>query len=116
AGKCSGQDLFVANYDWRLLPGPIENNNDGLDKDGNAVIAGNVFDGKIHVDSQKTQNQPQFEYGVDYLVYWLKQAQAEWQEHHNGQQLDKVDIIAHSTGGLVARTYIQSDIYGVGLP
>lgn len=94
-GYEQGKDLFVVNYDWRLVPGPNDNNING------------------HIDgltgASLTDNQ--FNYGVDYLGWYLKQACEKWRENYN-IELDSVDVIVHSTGGLVARTYIQSNAYG----
>ncbi len=105
AGYRENEDLFVANYDWRVLPGPIDPANlSSYSLDWN-------FDGRITGLASHADNQT-FEYGVDYLLYWLKLAVEEWQLRHPGVKLPAVDIIAHSTGGLVARTYIQSDLYG----
>jgi Ca2+-binding RTX toxin-like protein len=99
SGYTPGLDLFVANYDWRVNPGPIDGTVDGtIDGLTGTGISDNTF-----------------EYGVDYLGYWLKQAADAWQATY-GVPLDKVDIIAHSTGGLVTRAYIQSAAYGNGLP
>jgi Ca2+-binding RTX toxin-like protein len=91
-GYVEGKNLFIANYDWRLNPGPIDGNIDGQ-------IAGIV--GKSITDDK-------YEYGVDYLGYWLRKAKE--------QGAADVDIIAHSTGGLVTRAYMQSGAYGDGLP
>lgn len=89
-GYVPGKTLFVANYDWRLNPGP----NDGkLDGQINGITAQSITDNV-------------YEYGVDYLGYWLNKAKE--------QGAKDVDIIAHSTGGLVARTYLQSQAYKQG--
>jgi hypothetical protein len=94
-GYVKGKDLFIANYDWRLSPGPIDNN----------------FDGHIDGLSGTSITSGQFNYGIDYLGWFIKQACERWRQDHN-EELDSIDIISHSTGGLVARTYIQSDAYG----
>jgi probable HAF family extracellular repeat protein len=94
-GYVEGQDLFVVNYDWRLPPGPIDG----------------VFDGVVSGLDAPTLSDDQFRYGVDYLGYYLRQA-ADAYRTANGRELDKVNVIAHSTGGLVARAYIQSGAYG----
>jgi uncharacterized repeat protein (TIGR01451 family) len=92
-----GEDLFVVPYDWRLAPGP----NDGS---RNGTISG------ISATSITDSN---YEYGVDYLGYWLRQAAEKWKERFpDAAPLDSVDVIAHSTGGLVTRAYIQSGAYG----
>jgi uncharacterized repeat protein (TIGR01451 family) len=97
AGYRRGEDLFVATYDWRLAPSP----NDGS---LNGIIGGL---------SAASISDNTFEYGVDYLGYCLRQAAEKWKERFpNDDPLESVDVIAHSTGGLVTRTYIQSDAYG----
>ncbi|MEM9005210.1 MAG: Calx-beta domain-containing protein, partial [Cyanobacteria bacterium P01_F01_bin.86] len=90
------QNLFIANYDWRLYPGPIDNTIDG-------TLTGLTGD-RISDDT--------YEYGVDYLGHFLRQATEKWNARFDGEPLASVDIIAHSTGGLVTRAYIQSDAYG----
>uniref|UniRef100_A0A832DK17 T9SS type A sorting domain-containing protein n=1 Tax=Ignavibacterium album TaxID=591197 RepID=A0A832DK17_9BACT len=87
--------LFVVNYDWRLTPGPIDNS----------------IDGKIDGLSGVSITDNQFNYGVDYLGWYIKKACEIWREKYD-EDLDSIDIIAHSTGGLVSRTYLQSDAYG----
>ena len=94
-GYEKGKDLFVVNYDWRLTPGPIDN----------------IIDGRIDGVTGVSLSSGQFNYGVDYLGWYIKQACERWRQDHN-EELDSIDIISHSTGGLVTRTYIQSDAYG----
>jgi hypothetical protein len=96
AGYVEGEDLFAGAYDWRLPPGPVDGTYDG--------VIGGISGASITDD--------RYEYGVDYLGYYLKQAAEKWRQNHDGQTLDSVDIISHSTGGLVARAYIQSTAYG----
>jgi hypothetical protein len=95
-GYVEGKDLFIVPYDWRLTPGPVDG----------------AFDGHIAGLSGASITDTTYEYGVDYLGFWLRQAAEAWQRDHPGQTLDSVDVISHSTGGLVARSYIQSDAYG----
>jgi hypothetical protein len=85
--------LFVANYDWRLPVAPVDGTEDG------------VINGILPSHSMP------YQYGTDYLVYWLQQAAQTWEDKY-GVPLDGVDMVAHSTGGLVARSYIQSSDYG----
>ena len=94
-GYRDGIDLFVVNYDWRLPPGP---------SDGQ-------FDGHIGGLEAQALADEQFRYAVDYLGWALRQAAESWRSR-TGRPLEKVHVIAHSTGGLVTRTYIQSDAYG----
>lgn len=95
SGYEQNKDLFVANYDWRNLPAPIDG----------------VIDGVIQLPSATSLTDDVFEYGVDYLGYWMEQASNQWFAKH-GVRPDKVDVIVHSTGGIVARSYIQSNVYG----
>jgi len=94
-GYIQGVDLFVANYDWRLPPGPLDG----------------TIDGKVSGLTGAGIADENFLYAVDYLGYYLRQAEETWRLAH-GEPLEKVHVIAHSTGGLVARTYLQSDAYG----
>lgn len=94
-GYEQGKDLFVVNYDWRLTPGPIDSNIDGF-IDG--INAASIAD-------------DQYNYGVDYLGWYIKQACDRWRSDYN-EELEYINVIVHSTGGLVTRTYIQSAAYG----
>lgn len=96
AGYVENRDLFVVNYDWRLSPGP----DDG------------VIDGRIGGLTAPEISRHRYRYGVDYLGDLLRQVQEQWTFDYPALgPLDAVDVIAHSTGGLVARTYIQSAAY-----
>jgi len=95
-GYTLDEDLIVANYDWRMDVGP---------KDGS-------FDGHLDGLTADSITDGTYEFGVDYLGHWLAYASDQWAAHHGGDRPDSVDIISHSTGGLVARAYIQSDAYG----
>ena len=96
AGYVEGEDLFAGAYDWRMPPGPFDG----------------AYDGVIGGLSGVSITDDLYEYGVDYLGYYLKQAAERWRQNHDGEILDSVDIISHSTGGLVARVYIQGAAYG----
>ena len=88
------QTLYLANWDWRMPVAPTDGTMDG--------VLSNVLVSSI--------TDLTFETGLDYLGYWLKQASDDWFDR-TGIRPDTVDIIAHSTGGLVARSYIQSSAY-----
>ncbi|MEM6314727.1 MAG: hypothetical protein AAF743_11595, partial [Planctomycetota bacterium] len=95
SGYTADQDLFVVSYDWRVPPAPIDGSIDG------------VIDG---VTAQSAVDLV-FETGVDYMGFFLDRAADAWEAEH-GERPDSVDIIAHSTGGLVTRGYIQSTARG----
>ena len=44
-----------------------------------------------------------FNSGVDYLAYWMDQAAEAWHDL-TGANATSVDVITHSTGGLMARS------------
>lgn len=94
-GYEEGKDLLVVKYDWRLMPGPTDGQ----------------FDGYISGLNAPTLADDQFYYAVDYLGYSLRQAAEAYRTQYGGE-LPSVNIISHSTGGLVARAYIQSGAYG----
>lgn len=94
-GYTPGRDLFITNYDWRLVPGPSDN----------------VYDGVITGLTPAGISDTTYQHGVDYLGETLRVAAEVWASAYQAP-LDSVDVIAHSTGGLVTRTYIQSTAYG----
>ena len=87
-GYVLNQSLFEAVYDSRMPPGPLNGNFTNITSD---QITSGVY-----------------LYGVDYLGYWLNQAVQAWQLNYPGLTMPPVDVICHSTGGLVVRLYIQS--------
>ncbi len=106
AGYEEGRDLFVAPFDWRLSLGPADafTTRDGL-------IEGVVAERSGPNDTRPQITDANFEFGIDYLGYWLKQAAEDWYSTH-GHALTNVHLIAHSMGGVLSRTYIQSTAYG----
>lgn len=97
AGYTLNKDLFLVTYDWRVPPAPTDGTPDGH-------ISG--------LTGSSIANSPTYQYGVDYLGHFLKYAADSWNAAHPDEPLDSVNVIAHSTGGLVTRAYIQSDAYG----
>lgn len=97
-GYTLNKDLFVVTYDWRVLPGPEPETEEKID-------------GKIEGLDAQSLVDTRFDYGADYLGFFLDRAATEWAKTHGNAELDSVDVIAHSTGGLVTRAYIQSDAY-----
>jgi hypothetical protein len=96
-GYRPGVDLFMAAHDWRMPVAPEDGVRDGhLSKVTSALI---------------TQNKT-FQFGVQYVGYWLKQVNATWVRTHPGEPCPGVDIIAHSEGYLLARAYVSSPAYG----
>lgn len=102
-------NLFVATYDWRMPPAPVHEAS-GVDlagpwqRDLDGVVSG------VRINSLGVS--PTFQHGIDYLAFWIQRARFAWEAMHDGRTLPSVDVYAHSTGGLVARSYIQSDFYG----
>ena len=90
-GYTEGEDLFVADHEWRVSPAP---------EDG-------TIDGVVSGLTAESLTDETYGHGVDYLGHWLDEARAAWQSAH-GSAPDSVDVIAHGTGGLVARAYLQS--------
>lgn len=87
--------VYVALWDWRVPVAPQD------------TVANGVISGVTAAAITDTS----FETGLDYLGYWLKKAADDWFTA-TGTALGSVDIISHSTGGLVARSYIQCTAYG----
>lgn len=109
-GYTLGKDLFVATQDWRMQVAP-------LDPDGSTpgildYTAQSVAD---RIFAPLTAKNPQggiFQYGVDYLAWWLEFAAQTWANNHGGVRPDTVDLIAHSEGYVISRAYIDSQAYG----
>ncbi len=96
-GYTPGVDLFVANWDWRL---PVATQDTTANGRLDNVTASGITDAT-------------FETGVDYLGYYLSKAVNTWSAL-TGLVLPAVDFVTHSTGGLIARAYIESAAYGAG--
>jgi hypothetical protein len=96
AGYREGEDLFIVNYDWRLPPAPFDGTIDGH---VSSITADSLTDASL-------------ETAADYLGLQLRAAALSWKQRFGGDTLPSVDVIAHSTGGLIARAYIQSGAYG----
>jgi hypothetical protein len=90
AGYVEGRTFFGAVFDWRMPAAPTDDRADGsLENLTAAEITSGAYD-----------------YAVNYLGYWLDQAvQA-------NPGLEYVDVVTHSTGGILVRAYIQSPAYG----
>lgn len=87
-GYILDEDLFFAGFDWRLSPAKTDNSMDGIV----SSTAGEITDEKYH-------------YGLDYLGYYLLQCVK------SNPGVKEVDLVCHSTGGIIARSYIQSIAY-----
>jgi len=90
AGYVEGKTFFPAVYDWRMAAAP---------SDG-------VMDGTLSGVDARSITGGSFQYAIDYIGYWLDQAvQA-------NPHAEYVDVVTHSTGGILARAYLQSRAYG----
>lgn len=90
AGYREGKSFFGAVYDWRMAAAP----NDG------------TFDGTLNEVTAPKITHGRYAYAIDYLGFWLDQAV------QTNPGLKYVDVVTHSTGGILARAYIQSPAYG----
>src|SRR5262249_34695666 len=91
AGYVQGQSLFLAPWDWRL---PV-------------ALEDATIDGTLSKVTTTELTSGTFADGVDYLGDALKRAAAAWAQAYDGRALPAVDVITHSTGGLIARAYVQ---------
>ncbi len=91
-----GQNLFVVNWDWRVPAAPSDTNSAASPNGtlGDVTVAG-ITD-------------TVYQTGLDYLGKTLADIKLLY------PSATKVDVIAHSTGGVIARSYIQSAAYGQG--
>ena len=94
-----GQTFFGATFDWRMPVAPT----DGVD-DGNLS---NLTAQQITTGVRTGE----FPYAVDYLGYWLDQAVQAYVDKGLVPPT-QVDVVTHSTGGFLARSYIESPAYG----
>lgn len=93
AGYKEGKTFFGAVYDWRMTAAPADGNLDGI----------------LENLTAKSITSRNYSYAVNYLGYWLDRAV---QANHD---LKYVDIVTHSTGGILARAYIQSQPLSLSL-
>jgi hypothetical protein len=95
-GYVEGQTLFRAPWDWRLPVAPQDDTLDGtLSNLSVAELTGGVY-----------------HYAVDYFGTQLVAAATAWAKRYGGRSLPAVDVVSHSTGGLITRAYVQSPAYG----
>ena len=102
-GYVQGENLFVVTWDWRTPVAP-------LDADSESSP-----DGQLGDVTAASITDDVFETGLDYLGFMLKRI-ADNHLANTGETLETVDVITHSTGGLITRAYVQSPAYGDGLP
>jgi len=92
AGYVKGRDQFIVPYDWRL---PIASS------DG-------VPDGVLSAVTAESILQPEPAFALGYLGNFLKQMVV------NDPSIVSIDLLGHSNGGLLSRSYVQSLAYGAG--
>jgi hypothetical protein len=76
-----------------------------------AVTDDGVRDGLLSDVTAASLQDSTFDSALDYLAHWLNEATVDWQSL-TGSVPASVDMITHSTGGVVSRAYIQSAAYG----
>ena len=84
--NCDNANLFFAAYDWRL-PVLLNPNNPQ----------------EILWDSDDNT----FQSSAEYLDWWINLAKQKWLNNGGSENDFSVNIIAHSMGGLIARSYIE---------
>src|SRR5262249_56662503 len=82
-------------WDWRT---PVAVTHDGTN------------DGALTDVTAVSFAQEGFDSGLGYLSYYLRQATQSWQTL-TGAAPSEVDLVTHSTGGLIARSYLQTADY-----
>src|SRR5258706_324690 len=100
-GYVEGETLFLAPWDFRLsvAPRPTDATYDW------------------HIDGLSAENLTDgtYQYAVDYFGHAMDRAVNAWKSEYGVAPVD-IDVLTHSTGGLIARSYIQSDAYNTALP
>ncbi len=90
AGYVEGETFFGAVYDWRMLAAPFDG----------------TYDGTLSQVTATSITSGSYTHAINYVGYWLDQAvQA-------NNDVEYVDVVTHSTGGILARAYVQSAAYG----
>ena len=103
-GYTPSSTYFTVKWDWRM---PVAASNDST----NDGLLSDVTLTKL----QTQQTSPTWDSGVSYLAWYLGQASTAWQTL-TGSLPAEVDLVTHSTGGLVARSYLQSAAYQANDP
>jgi hypothetical protein len=93
-GYANGSTFFPVLWDWRL---PV-------------AIADGSADGDLENVTVDSLAREGFDSGLGYLEYFIQKAEQSWHTLTGTTQTD-VDVVTHSTGGLVARAYLQSEAY-----
>ncbi|MDH4160285.1 MAG: LEPR-XLL domain-containing protein, partial [Actinomycetota bacterium] len=92
--------LVNAIWDWRV---PVAETDDSANGTLSNATWAAISSGLAGVNAT-------FDTSLDYLVYWMDQALTAW-NNLTGSVASAVDLITHSTGGLVAKSYLQSEAY-----
>lgn len=99
-GYRNDSTLFTVKWDWRMpvASTTFDNVNDG--------VLSNITEANM----LGQQTTPTWNSGVSYLAWYLGQASNAWNTL-TGALPAKVDLVTHSTGGLIARSFLQSAGY-----
>lgn len=93
AGYRLGENLTFAAYDWRLPVAPH-----------------GARDGLIEL-SRLNLADDKYEYAAEYLAYWIERAKDGYRAQYGDLIGFRLNLVAHGTGGLIARAFLQSDVY-----
>ncbi|MFH1498654.1 MAG: hypothetical protein ABII82_12610, partial [Verrucomicrobiota bacterium] len=100
-GYREGENLFIANWDWRLPLALTDGAADGVFN-----LAGTGAEAAALISDNT------FATALDYFGFALRQASEAWAAAHDEAAPGAVDVITHSTGGIIVRAYLQSNAYG----
>ncbi|MFT5407848.1 MAG: hypothetical protein ACI9NC_000553, partial [Verrucomicrobiales bacterium] len=101
-----GEELTVVLWDYRV---PVAL--DTAAYDGVTELQDGMLSSVSGADLFAEASDNRFDTGLAYLAHFLKVAQDSWTALY-GVVPSTVDIVTHSTGGILSRSYIQSAAYG----
>ena len=88
-----GENLIFAAYDWRLPVAPMSAA-DGVIRLNHLNLTDNVY-----------------AFAAEYIAYWVERAKDGYRTQYGDLNGFRIHLVTHGTGGLVARAFLQSDLY-----